>query len=111
MNITKTKPKSGVTGRDGYIIRQALAYAIKLIEALPADRQEYSNMCDMIQILRHLTDERERKFLAFNVSVHAGDALQVTSLPFRLADGVDLNEIMRNSPDPYPDPDSDGIHE
>ena len=105
MSINSIKPKS-ITGRDGYILRQALAYAIKLIEALPDDRQEYSNMCDMIRLLRHFADEGERKFLAFNVALHAGDVLQVTSLPFRLAEGVDLNEIMRNSPDPYPDPDS-----
>lgn len=40
------------TGRDGYIMGQALVYAIAHIQSLPREKQEYSNMCDMCIIAR-----------------------------------------------------------
>lgn len=40
------------TGRDDYIMSQALIYAIAQIQSLPRDRQEFSNMCDMCAIAR-----------------------------------------------------------
>jgi hypothetical protein len=43
---------NNVTGRDGFIIAKALAYAIATIQALPEHMQEYSDMCDMCEILR-----------------------------------------------------------
>jgi hypothetical protein len=42
---------SNITGRDGYIIQQALLYAIKYIDALPAKLRETSNQEDMVKIL------------------------------------------------------------
>ncbi|MDX0889752.1 hypothetical protein U8C37_06695 [Sinorhizobium medicae] len=47
----KTKATSH-TGRDGYIMGQALVYAIAHIQSLPEERQEFSNMCDMCIIAR-----------------------------------------------------------
>jgi hypothetical protein len=42
---------ASVTGRDGYLVLQALAYAITTIEGLPEDRQEYSNKEQMKRLL------------------------------------------------------------
>jgi hypothetical protein len=57
-------PKTGddlngvsVTGRDGYIIFQALAYAVLAIEALPEEWQERSDADDMHRLLRALADD------------------------------------------------------
>lgn len=41
-----------VTGREELITKQALVYAIALIQSLPEDAQDYSNMCDMCAIAR-----------------------------------------------------------
>ena len=49
---------SGVTGRDGYIVIQALLYAIARIQSLPADRQEWANMRDMCELVRAGADAR-----------------------------------------------------
>jgi hypothetical protein len=43
--------KKDVTGRDGYIIAKALAYAISVIDALPQGRQEGSDREDMARLL------------------------------------------------------------
>ena len=40
-----------ITGRDGFIIKQALYYAIKYINDLPEYLREYSNQMDMARIL------------------------------------------------------------
>ena len=42
---------ASLTGRDGYLVLQALAYAITTIEALPEDWQERSNAEQMKQLL------------------------------------------------------------
>ena len=44
-------PKSNVTGRDGHIMRKALAYAIEAIGKLPPRWQEASDRDDMIRLL------------------------------------------------------------
>lgn len=46
-----------VTGRDGYIIRKALAYAIETIERLPERWQEWSDKEDMKTLLAALTEQ------------------------------------------------------
>jgi hypothetical protein len=43
----KTKQRKSITGRDGYLVLQALAYAIETIAALPDRYQEWSNREDM----------------------------------------------------------------
>ena len=43
--------RMNVTGRDGYIVAKALAYAILTIESLPEERQEYSDCLDMRALL------------------------------------------------------------
>ena len=40
-----------ITGRDGYVIAKALAYAIEAIAALPEERQELGDQDDMKAIL------------------------------------------------------------
>ena len=52
-----TKNKINITGRDEYIIKQALAYAITAIERAPEQAgQERSNCEDMRKILERLTN-------------------------------------------------------
>jgi len=46
------KPHS-ITGRDGYIIAQALAYAIVAMDQIPRERQEFSNHQDMRSLLHY----------------------------------------------------------
>ena len=43
--------RSALTGRDGYIIAKALAYAIAVIDRLPPELQERSDQDDMRQLL------------------------------------------------------------
>ena len=43
--------RSALTGRDGYIIAKALAYAIAVIDRLPPELQERSVQDDMRQLL------------------------------------------------------------
>jgi hypothetical protein len=69
----------GITGRDGYIIRQALAYAIEVIAALPSEYQEYSNLCDMLAILHASTGTSMASHLregAAHHLFHEGSALK-----------------------------------
>lgn len=47
-------PETDVTGRDGYIIVQALATAYALIGSLPERCQEMSNRHDMALLLRQM---------------------------------------------------------
>lgn len=43
---------TSITGRDGYIVNQALLYGIAHIQSLPDHMQEWSNMRDMCLIVR-----------------------------------------------------------
>ena len=43
---------ASVTGRDGFIITKALAYAITMIDSLPAEKQEWSDRQDMVAIMK-----------------------------------------------------------
>jgi hypothetical protein len=45
-----------VTGRDNYILMQALGYAIEAIGRLPERWQEWSNREDMIKLLAAMSD-------------------------------------------------------
>ncbi|GHA35037.1 hypothetical protein GCM10007989_33700 [Devosia pacifica] len=49
--MARTSRSTSVTGRDGYIVNQALLYAIAHIQSLPEEKQEFSNMCDMCAIV------------------------------------------------------------
>jgi hypothetical protein len=56
MSITRSRrgrQAQSITGRDGYIQMQALAYAIAAIELRPEEYQEWSNMEDMKLLLDH----------------------------------------------------------
>lgn len=60
-----------VTGRDGYIMRKALAYAITAIDALPQEWQEESDRKDMADLLNAYTEGASLYF--FNEArVHLG---------------------------------------
>lgn len=48
------KPNESVTGRDGYIIAKALAYAFSTIERLPPRWQERSDMEDMKKMFENV---------------------------------------------------------
>lgn len=45
------KRSTSITGRDNYIRNQALLYAIAHIQSLPEHMQEFSNMCDMCNLV------------------------------------------------------------
>ena len=63
MSIQKqSQPASHeITGRDGYILAKALAYAIATIQSLPVIRQEASDCDDMCDILCHLVPSAEAR--------------------------------------------------
>jgi hypothetical protein len=46
--------KDNITGRDGFILVQALAYAIALIDALPLQHRPLTNQRDMKRLLDHM---------------------------------------------------------
>jgi len=48
--------RQGVTGRDDYILKKALAYAIVCIRGLPSDRQEIPDRNDMLKLFEHFCD-------------------------------------------------------
>ena len=49
----------GITGRDNYIVMNALAYAIEAIGRLPRRWQERSDQEDMIALLDAMSDEAD----------------------------------------------------
>jgi hypothetical protein len=51
--------RANVTGRDGYILGLALAYAILAIERLPERWQQGSDAENMRQLLDHLTERAD----------------------------------------------------
>jgi hypothetical protein len=60
----------GITGRDGYIIAQALAYAVEAIGALPDQWREWSNREDMKRILAATTNELTERDLREGACQH-----------------------------------------
>jgi hypothetical protein len=61
-NRQRRQPVS-FTGRDGYLLLQALAYTILTIEALPESQQEWSNKEDMKFLLDELSHGYAGHFL------------------------------------------------
>jgi hypothetical protein len=59
-----------ITGRDGYIVAQALAYAILVIESLSKEWQESSNCQDMKAIFEARVDEPMRAILTESARFH-----------------------------------------
>jgi hypothetical protein len=55
-----TAKGTDVTGRDGYLVCQALAYAAVAIERLPLWQQEWSDAEGMRELLRHLAGDPDR---------------------------------------------------
>lgn len=66
---------SSITGRDGYILTRALAYAISAITALPTYLQARSDLADMQALLRARcpVDGVRENFLAVAQEKLAGD--------------------------------------
>jgi hypothetical protein len=54
--------KSDVTGRDGYIIVQALVYASEWLKSLADHRDEPSNRADMEAILKAIGSTNDKMF-------------------------------------------------
>jgi hypothetical protein len=54
MNKSPKSKSQSIAGRDGYVMAQALAYAIEAIEHLPDKWQEWSNKEDMKLLLNTL---------------------------------------------------------
>lgn len=53
-----------VTGRDGYIMRKALAIAIEAISRAEPSRRPYSDQADMARLLTHMTPDSALMSLA-----------------------------------------------
>lgn len=60
----------GVTGRDGFIVAKALAYAITAIEQLPSRWQERSDCNDMRAILNAWFGQSVRNWVIHNARDH-----------------------------------------
>jgi hypothetical protein len=74
--------QQSITGRDGYLVRQALAYAIVTIGRRPARFQERSNMLDMAKLLEHLTpDPAIREALLAGARWHLTGKTQTVANP------------------------------
>jgi hypothetical protein len=54
MSTPKTASLGSITGRDGFIIAEALATALVALEQLPDARQPTRNMADMKMLLNSL---------------------------------------------------------
>ena len=65
-----TESKSDITGRDMYIVLQALAYAIETIERLPPECQEASEMEDMKALLSALCGPEQAAKYRTNAKRH-----------------------------------------
>lgn len=52
ITMARKTASTSITGRDGYIVPQAMLYAIGYIQSLPDERQEWSNMQNMCMIVR-----------------------------------------------------------
>lgn len=62
--------EDNVTGRDGFVIRKALMYAIAIIDRLPVRDQDKSDRDDMMQILDRLlpVDDNWRQIEQGNIA-------------------------------------------
>lgn len=89
-----------VEGRDGYLPLQAFLYAIARIQTLPDDRQEFSNMAEMCEIVRNqiIANPANRPFLAHilgSVESHVGHEIDLW--PSGAADYTDEEIDVRDS--------------
>ena len=66
----------GVTGRDSYIEAKALIYAIAMIQSLPEDRQEWSDMRDMCAIARTIPSHGLAT-LIYETQGHTGTVIDI----------------------------------
>lgn len=67
--------EADVTGRDGYIIANALMYAISTIQNLPEDKQEWSDMNDMCKLVKHMCSCGVLEAFKLSVKGHTGKAI------------------------------------
>ena len=62
-----------ITGRDDYIIAQAMAYAIAMIDSLPPDKRELGNRMAMVMLLHHYAPDAEfREMILDGIEGHTG---------------------------------------
>lgn len=61
-----------ITGRDGDIQAKALVYGIAAIQALPREKQEWSDMNDMRTLARAWVDAESLALIAHGVERHMG---------------------------------------
>jgi hypothetical protein len=65
----KSRQANNITGRDGYLMMQALAYTIVAIGLRPEEYQEWSNREDMKLLLQHHAGNLAQHFLN-NAEMH-----------------------------------------
>jgi hypothetical protein len=66
---TRGSKAGGITGRDGYLVLQAFAYAILTIERLPDEQQEWSNK-EQMKILLDLWSRGHSEDFLDNARFH-----------------------------------------
>jgi hypothetical protein len=66
----KAEWSGSITGRDGYIVAKALAYAIEVIGSLPERQQEWSDREEMKKIFEAAFSEPLRAIVADSAHVH-----------------------------------------
>lgn len=70
--FSEKRPRSakfGITGRDGFIIAKALAYAIEANGALPEHLQEWSDCEDMKKIFEAMFSKDMREIVSFSARI------------------------------------------
>lgn len=91
--MARKSKATSLTGRDGYIMGQALVYAIAHIQSLPEEKQEFSNMCDMCTIA---LKSNFSAFLPAHIqSVYAHTGVKVDLWP--MGEPTDAGEVEQRS--------------
>jgi hypothetical protein len=82
---------TNITGRDGFIIARALAYAIEAIDRLPQERRAMSDRDDMEQILSSMYPHSAATAKLFRIEARHTLA---TEIPFGTANPA-MEEFMQ----------------
>jgi hypothetical protein len=85
----------GITGRDGYVISEALAIAVGAIDSLPLQQREISDREDMVTILMAFNMPEQLDRLAMAVGSRFGTVPDLS--PHDDVSGCDEAKIQRAS--------------
>ena len=69
--------RRNVTGRDNAVTVKGLLYGIAAIQGLPSHEQEFSDMCDMCEVLRAVWDPEEDFLTVWSIERRFGRELEL----------------------------------